>query len=137
MKATYRQHSINGKVVAEHRLLAEAALGHATPTGAEVHHVDENKYNNSPDNLVICPSRSYHQLLHKRTKAINACGHAHWLICRFCRAYDAPEIMSTNKANGQSYHKRCAAAAMLPKNRERRRLLIEARVARDLGLSGK
>lgn len=59
----------NGKYdtpVYEHIQLAEKALGKKLPPGAEVHHLDNNPRNNATTNLVICPSKSYHNLLHKR-----------------------------------------------------------------------
>lgn len=57
---------IRGK--AEHIRIAEKALGKELPKGAVVHHVDEDKSNNANDNLVICPSHSYHMLIHARMK---------------------------------------------------------------------
>jgi HNH endonuclease len=56
--------------VMEHTLVAERALGHYLPTGAVVHHVDGNKWNNTPTNLVICQDQAYHVLLHKRQRAL-------------------------------------------------------------------
>lgn len=50
---------------AEHVLMAEKALGHALPDGAEVHHIDRDRQNNNtktPWNLVICPDHAYHLL---------------------------------------------------------------------------
>jgi CRISPR/Cas system-associated exonuclease Cas4 (RecB family) len=47
-----------------HVAVAEAALGKKLPKGAVVHHVDLNPLNNDASNLVVCPSQSYHLLLH-------------------------------------------------------------------------
>jgi HNH endonuclease len=58
----------DGKKKMEHVSIAEKALGKPLPKGAEVHHVDGNKANNNPTNLVICPNRAYHMLLHKRMR---------------------------------------------------------------------
>lgn len=89
----------------QHILIAEQALGHRLPRGAVVHHVDENRSNNAPGNLVICPDRAYHNLIHQRMRALSACGHASWRKCQFCKAYDAPENV---KCSGTAaYHTSC------------------------------
>lgn len=62
---------VNGALVAEHRLIAEKALGKPLPKAAVVHHIDGNKQNNVNTNLVICSNQSYHTLLHKREQWIN------------------------------------------------------------------
>lgn len=94
----------NGYVF-EHLLIAEKALGYSVPKGVEVHHFDENKANNSPSNLVICPDRAYHFLLHQRQKAFDACGNPNWEKCQFCGNYDDP---SNLKYRGKSrYHPKC------------------------------
>lgn len=51
-----------------HVIAAEAALGKPLPPGAEVHHVDGNKWNNANNNLVICQDHAYHYLLHARAR---------------------------------------------------------------------
>jgi len=51
-----------------HVLVAEKALGKTLPKGAVVHHVDGNRKNNEPTNLVVCPNQAYHLLLHKRMR---------------------------------------------------------------------
>ena len=54
----------------EHVAVAERALGKPLPLGAEIHHVNEDKSDNRPENLVICPNAKYHALLHMRMRAI-------------------------------------------------------------------
>jgi hypothetical protein len=57
--------------VYEHILVAESVLGHSLPAGAVVHHVDGNKHNNAPGNLVICEDDAYHRLLHTRMRRLD------------------------------------------------------------------
>lgn len=94
------------KPLYRHVLVAESALGKALPPGARVHHVDANTSNDANNNLVICESHSYHLLLHRRLRALRACGHADWRKCVLCKQYDAPGDLTTNKW-GHVYHAPC------------------------------
>ena len=93
--------------VFEHILVAEKILGKPLPPGAVIHHIDENRANNNPPNLIICEGRAYHALLHKRMAALKACGHAGWIWCRFCRTYDTPVNMYMIPGRSVGYHKKC------------------------------
>ena len=90
----------------EHVLIAEAVLGRPLPNGAEVHHVNGDGSDNRPGNLVICPSRSYHRLLHKRQRALDMCGHADWQKCEICGEYDDPANMYI-RSRGGGFHREC------------------------------
>jgi HNH endonuclease len=69
-----------------HVVIAERVLGRPLPQGAEVHHVDGNKKNNAPSNLVICQDRKYHALLHMRKRVLDAGGDPDTQrICSGCR----------------------------------------------------
>lgn len=48
-----------------HRHVAECALGRALRPGEVVHHIDENKSNDAPSNLLVCTD-SYHKMLHRK-----------------------------------------------------------------------
>ena len=91
----------------EHIVIAEKILGKPLPLGAEIHHVDENRSNNTPSNLVICQSKAYHKLLHYRMRALKACGHAHWVKCEYCGIYDDPRNMYIRKGRAGGYHNYC------------------------------
>lgn len=101
--------TIKGQKRLGHIVMAEKALGKPLPAGAEVHHVDEQKSNNVPGNLVICPDAAYHKLLHQRQRAFNASGHYHWRKCQFCKVYDDPanDMWTSDK---KAYHRSCSAA---------------------------
>jgi len=62
---------INGKRYAQHRLVVEKALGKPLPKGAVIHHLNGNKADNRPCNLVVCPNEAYHNLLHSRQRRFN------------------------------------------------------------------
>ncbi len=95
----------NGVQVREHVAVAEAALGKRLPRGSIVHHVDENRSNNEPANLVICPNDAYHLLLHQRMRALKVCGNADWLKCWICKTYSPPENVIINGNN--THHRGC------------------------------
>ena len=86
---------VNGKGVPESRVLAEKALGKPLPKGCEVHHHTDIQ-------LVICQDHAYHFLLHVRTRAFRACGHANWRKCLYCKKYDKLENLKITEHN--TYH---------------------------------
>lgn len=49
----YRFLRVNGRKIAEHRHMMELMLGRKLRSDEIVHHVDWNRLNNDPDNLVI------------------------------------------------------------------------------------
>lgn len=101
-------------VVLEHVAVAERALGRPLPPGVQVHHVDENKSNNGPGNLVICPDQAYHELLHIRQAAMDATGDPDKRKCKFCKEYDDVANMrprSTERPNPSYVHLSCECAS--------------------------
>jgi hypothetical protein len=59
----YRLILVNGRYIKEHRLVMERELGRKLKRNEEVHHLDQNKLNNDPANLVVL-SKSHHARLH-------------------------------------------------------------------------
>lgn len=101
----------------EHILIIERILGRVLPPGAEIHHVNEIKTDNRNCNLVVCPSSAYHLLLHRRTRAYDACGHADWRKCCYCKQYDVQINMKDNVVNGGQYHRECMRLYMADRYR--------------------
>ena len=52
----------------EHRIVAEQMLGRPLKKGEVVHHIDGNKRNNQPENLLVLSSQSEHASLHSRER---------------------------------------------------------------------
>lgn len=105
----YLAKQTNGVKKFDHVEVAERALGKPLPPGAVVHHVNEIKTDNRPENLVICPDRAYHNLIHARLDAFNACGNADWVKCKYCKQYDDPRLLSQLKGGRRVFwHKSCA-----------------------------
>ena len=88
----------------EHVAVAEKALGKYLKDGVEVHHVNQRRADNRHENLVICENRSYHRLLHIRTKAYRASGHADYRKCQFCQQWDHPSQLA--------YHRSCRSVRL-------------------------
>lgn len=102
--SAYRARSVGNGHRLEHILIAEKALGKSLPKGAEVHHVDGNGRNNAPENLVVCPDRAYHALLHVRQRALEESGDANNRKCMICKQWDRPENLYISRS---TRHREC------------------------------
>lgn len=111
----YHIHCLNGKDTPEHVLIAEKVLGRKLRPPEEVHHVNEQRGDNRNENLVVCPDRAYHMLLHQRMRAFAACGHAGWRKCTYCKVYDDP----ANLHIGSSTPRHTACHTTNERNREK------------------
>jgi len=47
-----------------HIVIAEKYLGRPLRKGEIVHHIDEDKHNNEPDNLAVLPNQTFHNAVH-------------------------------------------------------------------------
>ena len=93
----------------EHRAVAEKILGRPLHGTECVHHVDGDGANNAHSNLVICPTNAYHVLLHRREKALNACGNPDFRQCQWCREWSDVALMRAHGNGVRWKHPRCHA----------------------------
>ena len=123
----YKATQINGQKKFDHVRIAESVLGRELPNGAVVHHADGIRSNNVNSNLVICPSRAYHNLLHARIDAMKATGDPDKRKCRTCGKYDTVENMTVyvSKTGSISYwHKKGTS-------RQSRQVMMEIFMSKD------
>lgn len=126
-----RAHRPTGYVY-EHILVAEKAFGGHLPEGAEVHHVNGIRDDNRPSNLVVCHNRTYHMLLHRRQRALEACGDPAARYCCLCRSWDKPENVRLSQKRQQevAHHPECARRYRRTME-ARRRAVIPADTVRE------
>uniref|UniRef100_A0A6M3LBL2 Putative HNH endonuclease n=1 Tax=viral metagenome TaxID=1070528 RepID=A0A6M3LBL2_9ZZZZ len=87
-------------------LVVEEVTGLKIKKPTVIHHIDEDSMNDSPSNFVVCENQAYHNFIHKRKRAYDACGNVNWLKCPFCKEYDNPDNLHIKGA--MHYHNRCA-----------------------------
>lgn len=116
-----------GRIVGAHVAVVEAIRGRPLPAGAVVHHVDGDKHRNAPTNLVVCQDRAYHNLIHRRERALFATGDANALCCQVCGTYDEQWDIRDYKNGPQRFriHGRCLAQRNR-ENKQRRKALRAA-----------
>jgi hypothetical protein len=101
---------IDGVKKFDHVRIAEEVLGRPLPLGAVVHHSNEDRSDNRKENLVICPSRAYHNLLHARMRSVASCGNPDFRKCGICKKYEDIRFLKkrANNSNSVSYwHSHC------------------------------
>lgn len=57
--------------VQEHRLVMEKKIGRYLNPGETVHHLDGDKLNNNPDNLILFPTTASHSQYHRKLEKIS------------------------------------------------------------------
>lgn len=93
--------------VLEHVLVAEKKLRRFLRPEEVVHHENEIKTDNRPENIRVFANNSEHRKHHQNLIALRECGNPHWRKCVFCKNYDTVENMS-RKALQRWFHKECA-----------------------------
>ncbi len=99
-------------------------MGHRLSSAHPIHHFDEDRANNSNGNLVVCEDTAYHELLHKRRRALLACGDPAAVRCRFCGGYDRQSEMHISARRDRKwcvtgYHRSCEQAAYYRRKAQR------------------
>ena len=105
-KQLYRWTRENGHFGLRHTAIVEKVLGRKLKGLEEIHHVDGDGTNNNKANLVVCPDRIYHSLLHLRQRALEKCGNASYRKCPFCKEWDDPSNMVAFPKNPKTSKKR-------------------------------
>ena len=94
--------------VQEHILVLEKVLGRPILPTEATHHIDGDRTNNTPGNLMLFATNAMHISYHRRIDAFEACGHYDWRRCKFCHQYDAPKNIKIPKESG-AFHPTCNA----------------------------
>jgi len=86
---TYRVIHVPGRAsnqMLEHRRIVEGVIGRPLNPRHEVHHVNGDRRDNRPSNLVVCEDRAYHKLLHARARVVAAGGNPNTQrVCSRCK----------------------------------------------------
>lgn len=102
---------VNG-YMSEHVLIAETILGKLLPKGAVIHHVNQNKADNRPANLVICENDQYHRLLHVRTRIVKRGGKPSMhKVCPVCDTLRQHHEFPVNRRNLYNLNWECRSCA--------------------------
>jgi HNH endonuclease len=76
----YRRISVNGRLWLEHVLVWERTHGRSVPAGHDVHHVDGDKLNNDPSNLLLL-TKLEHKRIHSGCVLVDG---VWWKPCKYC-----------------------------------------------------
>ncbi len=118
-----------------HRAVAEEKLGGPVPEGFEVHHINGDKLDNSPDNLAVLP-REIHREIHKEAREAAARGedYTQALVDAY-RARTSFDI-SASHTDGNSVNDNCEAVESPGVSPSETRLTDAAAIVRALVQAG-
>lgn len=118
---TYRYKTIkrDGKTKLLHRHVAEQKLGRPLRADEHVHHDNEERWDNRPDNLEVLPAVE-HQRLHANERLV----HPREKPCAFCGLVFTPH--PTKRKRAKSCSKPCADALRSATERETKARAIVA-----------
>lgn len=91
--------------VLESLIVVENSTGTTVAADMVIHHKNQNKRDNTPDNLLVC-TRSEHIEIHRKLRALHGCGNENWRKCEVCKQWDDPANMTILQHH--SYHRKCA-----------------------------
>jgi ribosomal protein L24E len=101
----------NKPYVHEHVLVMEKLIGRCLTQKERVHHINEVKNDNCPENLLLCANEAAHRVIHRQLRAIQATGHINWRTCMFCKEYDDPtnmkEVVRSDSKTPRLFHNEC------------------------------
>lgn len=106
----YPQHHRADKrgYVFDHIIIAESMVVHRPITKEEcVHHLDGDKKNNNPLNLVVLKNNTEHREKHREITALLKSGNKDMRQCRLCKKFDLPGNMYLNPSSNQFSHREC------------------------------
>lgn len=92
----------------EHRSVVESIIGRELTKKEVVHHIDGNKSNNNPNNLVLCSDAKYHRLLHARQRIVDLGGDPNiHKYCSYHKSLHSRELFSTKPSSYDGLHNTC------------------------------
>lgn len=87
--------------------MVEQIIGKSLPSKSVIHHINGNRDDNRPRNLVLCQDQAYHMLIHLRMRSIEATGKSNYRMCKYCKKWDSLDKLSTIKKQTTYYHSIC------------------------------